>query len=36
MPGVVLTRQLDHANEHHCLAVKALDASNNEKMELRQ
>lgn len=30
-----LTRQLDHANEQHCLAIEALEASNKKKSELR-
>lgn len=31
-----LTRRTDHANEHHCLAAKALESSNKEKIDLRQ
>jgi hypothetical protein len=32
----VVTRRLDHANEHHKLATDALEASNREKAELKQ
>lgn len=31
-----LTSQLDYANEHHRLALEALDTSNKEKVKLRQ
>ncbi|XP_022874088.1 uncharacterized abhydrolase domain-containing protein DDB_G0269086-like [Olea europaea var. sylvestris] len=34
--GAVVTRRLDHANEHHKLATDALEASNREKAELKQ